>query len=141
VSKPQVLFAVTDGEYSDFSVIAVFERATDAEDARLAGLGDDVIEMPYFPAGSVPKRVRVHRAQATAYRNGRLQDVAVREFSTDEWVLGDNPASRRPRVKESRWPNGAGVGVVVECASANLALKALHDRLARIYAEFAGLSS
>jgi hypothetical protein len=140
----QTLWAVTSGEYSDYRVIAMFEREEDARAALEAGLaGDycpDVTQLPYFPAGVKPRRVTVHRAAATAYRKGKLADVAVRTYSEVEWVFGQNPAPQRPRVRESRWANGSAIGVVVECANAELAEKALRDRLARLYAEFAGVA-
>lgn len=139
------LWAVTTGEYSDYRVNAVFEREEDARAFIDSGFGSDsygadVTEMPYVPAGVRPRRLTVHCTSATAYRRGKLGDVAVRTYSEVVWDLGDNPAPRRPRVWENRWADGSAVSVNAACSNPTLAEKAVRDRLARLYAEWEGIA-
>ena len=131
------LWAVTEGAYSDFHIVALFEREEDAEAAMRRGLGDDVGEYPYCPAGVLPRQVMQHRVYARAVRNGKLADAEVRVESSTVWDL-DNAAPRRPRIEERSfklWSQDA-VGLSAVCANAELAEKAVRDRLARIYAEW-----
>jgi hypothetical protein len=121
----QSVWAVTEGSHSDYIVLAIFEREQDANAAKDAGLGDDVTELPFLPAGAPISLVTVHAAWARAWRK--------------EWNLGVNPAPKRPTVTLSPAADGSSIGVNVQCADADLALKALHDRLAQIYAEWEGV--
>jgi hypothetical protein len=135
----QSVWAVTEGSHSDYIVLAIFEREQDANAAKDAGLGDDVTELPFLPAGAPISLVTVHAAWARAWRKGRLADVAIHTGSRREWNLGVNPAPKRPTVTLSPAADGSSIGVNVQCADADLALKALHDRLAQIYAEWEGV--
>lgn len=140
--KAQIAWAVVSGEYSDYRIHAVFERREDAEAAEVAGLGDDIHEIDYCPAGVLPTKVMVHEYWAMAHPEGKLADCPVHTRGGEAvFDFGDGTAApKRPVIHEGSRSPGCAIYVEARCASAALAEKALRDRLARLYAEWAGVA-
>lgn len=133
MSDPVTAYMVTEGEYSDYGVRAVFELRADAETAQQAGLGDDVAEIRFFPAGApLPTKLLVWHA--TCYLGHDNYDETVRAFSRERWTSDyDLPPANRAVVTEWRTPSGGSVSA--EARSEELARKACVDRAAKLRAE------
>jgi hypothetical protein len=89
-----VVYAVTSGAYSDYSVHCVFVRREDAEQYVALGLGEDIEEMDLH--ATMPEVFTVYTAQIVRqgdhYRQaGELQESSYRttrrpEHKTSEWA-------------------------------------------------------
>lgn len=140
------VYIVTTGSYSDYHVDRVFAREADA--AAYAALhrdGDAAVEA-YAVAERVPAHRTCHQmAQSLTSPTALapLEDYSWRVFEgepeydwtrprVDVWPAGAEDALGRPRFWQI-------VRVVVRCTDRDLALKALHDRVAAIQARAAGL--
>lgn len=113
------VWAVTDGEYSDFRVVALFETETDADAARKRGMGDDVMEMDFYAAGVKPQKAKwvrlvaqldVETAAIWNLRTVLEKPEDIRPFTNEVWR---HPGRARvttsvgkrwvPFVSASRW--------------------------------------
>ncbi len=131
------LWAISSGEYSDYSVNAVFDTEEDARAAIALGLGERLEEMDYYRAGDKPIKREIWQAHS-----GRINadgSMAVPEPHEAGRMTPCVPSSRpdRPKVTEER-ENG-GIWITVEAPSKEMAEKVLHDRVAKVRAELLGL--
>lgn len=102
------IYAVSAGEYSDYSVHAIFERREDAEAAIASGFGGrsydhpHVEEFDYYASGVLPKRVPITRYHAEVeIADGSI--VLQNDYSEDEWHHPDGLA-RKANVTVWPWP-------------------------------------
>lgn len=138
-TEPRTVYAVTEGEYSDFGYMAIFEDRSDAEDARAAGLGDDIHEIRYYPKGAaLPTRVSYWKAWATIMPDGTYPNKAaeprVWDQPTVQWTCEDVPDLRRPLVRQHVDYRGV-VSIEVNALTQEAALKACSDRATKVRAE------
>ena len=131
MSEPKTVYMVTDGEYSDYRIRAVFELQADAEQAQQAGLGDDVAAIVLYAAGA-PLPAKQTIWLASCYLNPGNHRVTA--FSQEVWSCDpDWLRSDRPVVEEWRSPTGGSVQATAHTEEA--ARKAAADRAAKIRAE------
>lgn len=88
------VWAVTDGEYSDYRVVAVFETEADAVKAMTAGLGDDTTELDYYDPSTQPQR-----------RQWINLGVHVKTGSAEvvNWYWGSDPDEGKEPSPLQRW--------------------------------------
>lgn len=125
----QKIWVISEGCYSDYGVVAVFARREDAEEALAGGMGDDIEELPFFPAGSKPQRFTVYRALGRVGGSGI--DVEVSVYSEGEWnvyIENGGPPPKRPIVKATSTRTGSYIRAI--CGDRDAAIKAVKDRLA-----------
>lgn len=129
-SKPIKAWAVTAGEYSDYSVCAVFERQGDADQAMLAGLGDDTREIMYYPAGAeLPRRVGYWRAWGTIWPDDRVEGPTANPEEMWTSFVAEPVPTKRAVLRENEYLGR--VSIVAECLTEAGALKAVADRIAQ----------
>ena len=141
----RTVWAVTSGEYSDFRVLAIFEWGADAEAAKALGMGDDVVELPYFPPGVVPQKHEYSIASGVVMHDNLDAVPRVYAYPQVAWTGTDSeiPAPRqRPIVTVDVNPVSDAPGsppfrtiVRVVARSQASATKVCSDRLAKIRAE------
>jgi hypothetical protein len=81
----RTVFAASSGCYSDYSVVAIFERRADAEEFVAAGMAEDVEEMDYF--SEMPPVYTVYTVWISKQGGSWGQAGALNSFSnrtTDE---------------------------------------------------------
>ena len=132
MSEPKTVYMVTDGEYSDYRIRAVFELEADAERAQQAGLGDNVAAIMLYPADAeAPTKQTIWLASCYLSSSNPYRVTA---FSQEVWSCDpDWLQSDRPVVQEWRSPTGGSVQATAHTEEA--ALKAAADRAAKIRAE------
>ncbi len=136
---PRIVYAVTDGEYSDFRYKAIFEDRADADQARANGLGYDVQEIRYYPKGAAPPTmVTVWKAGAEVDPDGSFWCGAAhpRVYGSDRLWTSDThlPDLSRPVVNAHGSTSGRTY-IRVAAATEEAALKACSDRTAKLRAE------
>lgn len=141
-AEARTVFAVTEGEYSDFRYKAIFEDRDDADQARANDLGDDVHEIRYYPRGApLPDKVVVWIAGAEVSDDGSFWCAAAEPrvwLSEIRWTCSDDvPDLTRPDVHLIRTGLGS-TNIRVEAATGEAALKACADRTAKLRAEILG---
>lgn len=135
--QPVEIFAVTAGEYSDFGYRAVFQARDDAERALKAGLGDDIQEIAYYPAGTIPEKLTVFYASCDVLVAG-VSGVGV--YTREEWTCDlSHVPQRRPTVSEANFTTGKIHRVLAVGLDREAAVKACGDRMAQRRAEELGL--
>lgn len=136
------LWAVTSGEYSDYSVNAVFETEEGAREAIALGLGEDVRALDYYRTGDKPVRRETWiaysgRIEADGSRTPGSMNMVPREAGRmTSWAPSSRPTDR-PTVTEDR--ERGGLWITVEAPTKEMAEKVLHDRIAKARAELMGL--
>jgi hypothetical protein len=133
VTTKRTVWAVTDGEYgeySDYRIKALFETKEAADAARKSGLGDNVDEMPYYPAG-VPGPRKHSYWLAFATRRDDEMWVEGHHYREDDWDC-DEPPVRRPRVFMHETGSWASMRVVARTEEA--AIKVRADKIAQLNA-------
>lgn len=131
------LWAVSSGEYSDYSVNAVFDTEEDARAAVALGVGDDVLEMDYYRSGDRPVKRHVWFAHSGRITAEGVHERANLSANVHEIWTPESRLASRPVVREQR--EGKGVWVDVQAPTKELAEKVLHDRIAKVCAELLGL--
>jgi hypothetical protein len=130
------LWAISSGDYSDYSVNAVFDTEEDARAAIALGLGERLEEMDYYRAGDTPVKREIWQAHSGRINaDGSMAIPANEAGRMTPWVPSSRPD--RPKVTEER-ENG-GIWITVEAPSKEMAEKVLHDRVAKARAELLGL--
>lgn len=145
MTVPTRIWAVSRGEYSDYSVLAVFIREQDAHAAVTAGFGEDVEEFDLYTHGKVPVKVQRARYQAVVdfatgnHVEGRWfgtpEEQMTKAYITQEWA---HPSNRRKvNTDVRRHDNGVdkGVYVRVEGPNTDRTRKVFHDLVAKTRAE------
>lgn len=87
------VWAIAEGEYSSWSVVAVFEREDEAAQAVAEGMADEVVELAYFPAGQPPKIFTEFEARGV---EGTM-DIVVKKRVYHEMLRHSGPP-QRPKV-------------------------------------------
>lgn len=106
----RTIYAVTQGEYDDYRVRALFEYKGDAETARAAGAGDAVEEFPYFPEGNVPVPVKYWRAYGEYMHEDHTGTFNVSAIPVETWT-GDREiphSDQFPLIEIKVNPHGEG---------------------------------
>jgi hypothetical protein len=126
------IWAVAEGAYSDWSVIAVFEREEDAEKARAEGMGEEVVDFPYFPAGEPPATLTIF--VATGVEGTMDIEVKTETYREGEFHVhagDDSKPPARPRVNRIQpWSLEGKYAIRAICGDREAAVKAVKDRLA-----------
>jgi hypothetical protein len=125
------IWAISEGAYSDYGVVAVFEREEDAQDALSKGMGDDIEEISFFAASETPAMLTVYIAEGFEGEMG----VTVRQESwlEGDWNVHDENVRPPKRPKATRFMPVSGEGrylVKAVCGDRDAAIKSVKDRLA-----------
>jgi hypothetical protein len=136
--EPRTVYAVTSGEYSDYCVLAVFDRREDAEHAvRELRLGDDWKELILYPAETFPRKVGWWSAYALVLKNGDLE-YPVRAYAQEDWTSDPSfTEPTRPHSAVTPYPYGGGRGwnVNARAMTEEAAVKSCSDAVAKLRAE------
>lgn len=130
-------YVVTEGSYSDYHVLAVFEDEADADKwVQLYNQGERwedarVEEFTFFEKGKMPERVRFVSLWAEVKEDGSVDE---RDASWKEkWTAGyseDIPPKGRAVGRTWNAPAwGRGLAITVSARTEDVARKALHDRV------------
>ena len=130
------VWAVTSGEYSDYSVCGIFDTEDDAKAAVALGLGEDVCQFPYYPKGDKPVRRELWQITVSVRADGTLNHPATKAWPHKKWVSVSTPTDR-PWVE--REDEGGHTWLEVYAPTKEQAEKVLHDRVAQVRAEKLGL--
>lgn len=138
MSARRVMHALTAGEYSDFSVCALFERREDAEAAMHAGAGDYVAEYPLYGPEDLPKQVTVH------YGNAVLGPAGMAHMDKEPWfhmrVVWDFASPTGALFNATALTDKHGwLRFHAEGTDSAAVVKSVSDRYAKALAERAGL--
>lgn len=137
--QPRELYAVSEGDYSDYRIRALFEREEDAEQARALGLGDRVETILLYPSGLLPQRQPRWQAQATIWTDGYMNGGGtVRTQPRHTWPEVDDPAllnQQFPPVEIRENPARNGWTVYVYSDSEERARKICSDEVAKLKAQ------
>lgn len=134
MSEKRTIYAVSSGSYSDYSVIALFEREEDANayalDIGTEGYGGAFVEeFDYWPAGARPKVVRVYRS----YWNPQNQWKASDSLTATPELLA---RLKRPAVRELSHPHNpiswGGAWIMGEALDEQDLRKAMSDAIALV---------
>lgn len=132
------LWAVTSGEYSDYSVDGIFETEEDARAAVRLGYGEDVKPIDFFRAGDAPvKRLVWYARSGPITPEGVVANGWDREARQEVTWKAASAQLDRPEVEQDR--EGDRIWIYVEAPTKELAEKVLHDRIAQARAELLGL--
>jgi hypothetical protein len=136
--ESRIVYAVTEGSYSDFGYRAIFELREDAERAQQAGLGDDVHEIRYYPAGaSLPTKTE-HWSAGCQYDGDEYRTAY--SYREEGWTSDlDLPEPGPVQAVDNRWRTGAGGSIHASARTEAEAMKAVQDRVAQLRAERLGL--
>lgn len=132
------IWGIADGEYSDYRVLALFEREEDARAALANGMGDDVQEFDFVRAGGpLPRKVAIWDANSGLSVDGDPDRVTVHRY--ERWVTDVSDPTKRPTVEEWDMDYRFGHRIVVTAGSEEAARKVLADRMAKWRAAKLGL--
>lgn len=131
----RTVWAVSEGEYSDYHVLAIFERKEDAEawqkERGVTETYDEsrVQRFPFLAAGEVPQRVNYVQLSAEVLEDGSVREKDPRW--TSDWDDFDVPQEGRAWGRTWSAPAyGRGLAISVRARTEDLARKALADRIA-----------
>lgn len=145
----RTIYAVTEGEYSSYSVLCTFDAEDDARAAVEAGIGDDYTTLTLYSEGERPAKVITWSANAMLFRDHvtrarfdeeyrRLSDQwRPNVWSSENWDAYGTPP-RRPRLEER--DDGIKVVLHAQGSDREATLKVVADRYAALLAEFEGLT-
>lgn len=77
------LYVLTSECHDYYRIYAAFETKEDAERALSAGVGEEIGELPYYPAGTIPTKVTMYNFRARLFLGDLINDLE--EWSFDTW--------------------------------------------------------
>ena len=136
----RTVYLLSEGEYSNYHIEAVFAVKAEAEAARARGLGDAVESVPFYEVGEIPRHGTryylscwlgdagdYYTSQPSFFWSKHLR-IDTRLERVAEWH-GVNLGDLRPKVDEH--PNGPGVYLMISGLDREGVIKAFRDRFAR----------
>lgn len=149
-TEPRMIYVVSEGVYSDYHVVAMFEDKSLAEgyaQIRSRDRGYDDAEVEEWPLlTAMPKKVTTYQHSASVYLDGSVRED--RRWTSEEWDHEHDrywtrrlPRRHRPVVEMCRAPmhQGEGVRLTVRGWTYEAVEKVFGERLAVLKAEPAAI--
>jgi hypothetical protein len=125
-----MIYLVTEGEYSDYRVLCAYPDEASADAAVANGVGEQVEAFPLLATGSMPRKVSVWRAVVRVLRPGGRVEL-VDPWSDEVWDF-----TEPVRFAVEEYPNHT----VFRGTSKGRVVRAAQDRAVRLRAEAAGVA-